>query len=548
MLKFKYKIKVYLGLFLLLVLNFSLKAQTYTFSNTSSNAHNTWNSSNNWASALSKSITVSGVPTSGQVLRQINLNLGSANSTNISTLQARLTDPDGNTVNIIGSGYFYATDFSKYVTISLRDHSKLKRLKDYTNSYLGMPYNQGYYRVETAGSFANFNTTTNVNGNWILEIIENTPTEIAFVSVELVFGESFFYLDISGSSANNNCAGAQCLQSANNEILIGTNDGYPQNQAIYPPLNISGCNWNAEKNNTAWFFFQPTAANVNVSVSGFSNNAQQSVVFKVDGDCGSPTYTMIACPTSMFVGSCNTTTGNQYLYHRTCYDGGIKFNHEYNLTGLTIGDNYLFIVDGQSGANTDFYIELQSGADNGCKGPLPVKISNLEVTCNSYAPELKWTTLSETNNDYFIIERARGKANQKELDFIEVGKVKGNGNSNIKQHYSFIDNIHLLLKEDEKVYYRMKQVDFNGAYEYSNLIAFDCKQKQSFTLYPNPASREVTILSRDNINISDIKILNHIGQQVFDYSLDNQTINLSGLAQGLYLVNVKGVTKRLIIR
>lgn len=529
---------------LIFVINLSVVgAQTYTFSNATANAHDSWNSSNNWSTPLSKTIAVSGVPTTGQVLRQINLNLGSANSTNITTLQARLKDPAGNTVNIIGSGYFYNTDYSKYVTISLRDHSKLKRLKDYTNSYLGMPYNHGYYRVETAGSFANFNTTTNVNGNWVLEIIENTGVEIAFISVELVFGTPFTYVDITGTSTNNNCAGAQCLQSANNEILLGTNNSYPQNQAIYPPLNISGCNWNAEKNNTSWFFFQPTSTNVNVSVSGFNNNVQQTVVFKIDGNCSSPTYTMIACPTSMFVGGCNTTTGNQFLYHRGCYDGGTKFNHEYNLTGLTVGDNYLFVIDGQSGANSDFYIELSSGADNGCRGPLPVKLSNFEVSCQSNLPELKWTTLTEINNDYFTVERAEGLPNEKELHFIEIAKIQGYGNSNIEQHYSFIDDSFKKNKTNIKTYYRLKQTDFDGQFEYFYPAMANCDVEQNeISIYPNPNEGKFTISGVKKGDV--VEVYSQLGIPILHDKVSENAlfdVDISALAKGIYFVKVQNM-------
>lgn len=345
----------------------SVVAQTtYTFSNTSANAHNTWDSGNNWATALTKPIAVSGVPTAGMVLRQVRLDLGSASGSNISTLTARLTDPAGNTVDLFAPGYFFNTDFSRFVNITFRDHPVLKRLNDYSNSFLGMPYSFGYYRVEQPDSYSTFNTTTQVNGTWTFAMIEATGTEIQFNGVELVFGPPFQYTDITGANANSACAGAQCLQSGNSDIVLATNVSYPQNQPNYPPLTVNGCNWNAEPNNTAWFYFIPSASTVNISVSGFTNNAQQTVVLRNNGTCDAPSYTMVGCPTSMFVSGCNTTTGDPLRYHRVCYDGGTKFNHGYTLTGLTVGQEYVLIVDGQSGANSTFYVEIASGADNGC--------------------------------------------------------------------------------------------------------------------------------------------------------------------------------------
>lgn len=352
---------------------------TYTFSNANGNAHNTWDSGNNWATALSKPITVSGVPTTGMVLRQVRLDLGSASGSNISTLTGRLTDPAGNTVDLFAPGYFFNTDFSRFVNITFRDHPVLKRLNDYSNSFLGMPYSFGYYRVEQPNSYSNFNTTDQVNGTWTFSMIEGTATEIQFNAVELVFGPPFQYTDITGANANNACAGAQCLQSGNGDIVLATNVSYPQGQPNYPPLTVNGCNWNAEPNNTAWFYFIPSASTVNISVSGFTNNAQQTIVLRNNGTCTAPSYSMVGCPTSMFVSGCNTTTGDPLRYHRVCYDGGTKFNHGYTLTGLTVGQEYVLIVDGQSGANSTFYVEIASGADNGCLVEEDPVITDLQV-------------------------------------------------------------------------------------------------------------------------------------------------------------------------
>lgn len=344
---------------------------TYTFSNATVAGHNAWDTGNNWATALDRPVNVTGVPTSGMVLRQIKLDLGSAAGSNISTLAGRLTDPAGNVLNVFNSGYFYNTDFSRYVDIHFRDHAFLKRLNDYTNSYLGMPYSFGYYRVETPGSFANLNTTTNVNGTWTFSLIESTGTEIQFNSVELVFGPPFTYVNITGSTDNSACAQSQCLQSGAGEIVLATNVAYPQNQPSYPGLNMGGCNWNAEPNNTAWFHFTATASTVEVSVSGFSNDAQQTVVLQNNGTCNAPTYSVVGCPESMFAPGCGTTNGHPTLYHRVCYAGGTKFNHGYTLTGLTPGQQYVLIVDGQAGVNSTFYIELTTGADNSCDAPEP---------------------------------------------------------------------------------------------------------------------------------------------------------------------------------
>lgn len=352
---------------------------TYSFENAEAEAHNTWDTGNDWATALTRSIAVSGVPTVGQVLRQVRLDLGSASGSNIGTLAARLTDPAGNTIDVFNAGYFFDTDFSRFVNITFRDHPALKRLDEFSNSFLGMPYSFGYYRTHQANSFSTLNTTAEVNGTWTFSMIENTGTEIQFNAVELVFGPPFNYQDITGGTANNNCAGAQCVQSGNSDILLATNVNYPQEQPNFPNLTLNGCNWNAEPNNTAWFYFVASAPAVELSVSGFTNDPQQTLVLRNTGSCDTPAWSLVGCPTSMFVGGCNTTTGNPTLYHRVCYDGGTKFNHGYTLSGLVVGGEYALVVDGQSGANSTFYIEVSSGADNGCAVQQDPVITDVEV-------------------------------------------------------------------------------------------------------------------------------------------------------------------------
>ncbi|MBX2979279.1 MAG: gliding motility-associated C-terminal domain-containing protein [Flavobacteriales bacterium] len=371
-----------------------------TFSNTDGNAHNTWDSGNNWNTALTKDVEVSGLPASGMVLRQINLSLGSTSGSNISTLAARLTDPQGNIINVFNAGYFYDTDFSRFVSIKLRDHAQLKRLNDYTNSYLGMPYSFGYYRVETPGSFASLNTTDAANGTWTFAMIEATGTEIQFNSVELVFGPAFNYVDITGGTDNSACAQAQCTQSGADQVLLATNVAYPQNQPNFPPLTLNGCNWNAEPNNTAWFYFVASEPTVSLSVSGFNNNVQQTLVLRNDGTCDAPAYTQVACPLSMFVNNCNTTTGDQFLYHRLCYDGGSKFNHGYTITGLVPGQEYVLLVDGQSAANTTFYLEIASGADNACAPVVEVpEITDVVVENSGCGNDSGSITITATGTD-----------------------------------------------------------------------------------------------------------------------------------------------------
>lgn len=77
---------------------------------------------------------------------------------------------------------------------------------------------------------------------------------------------------------------------------------------------------------------------------------------------------------------------------------------------------------------------LTNGATLDCTPVLPVTISSFNNTCKNGNTLLKWSTASETNNDYFAIERS-----DQDFQFYEIGRVMGSGNSNTNNNYSFLD-------------------------------------------------------------------------------------------------------------
>ncbi|NRA12263.1 MAG: hypothetical protein HRT57_09945 [Crocinitomicaceae bacterium] len=85
--------------------------------------------------------------------------------------------------------------------------------------------------------------------------------------------------------------------------------------------------------------------------------------------------------------------------------------------------------------------------------PLPVTLTHFEGSCNGTETELNWTTASEINNDYFILEKSMDG-----FYFSNVATITGAGNSNGIITYSHIDS----ELNNQTTYYRLKQVDFNG--------------------------------------------------------------------------------------
>jgi len=121
---------------------------------------------------------------------------------------------------------------------------------------------------------------------------------------------------------------------------------------------------------------------------------------------------------------------------------------------------------------------------------------------------LDWVTATELNNLGFEIQRS--------LDnniFVTVGFIEGRGNSTTNQYYSFTDE-----SIAGKVYYRLKQVDYNGSYNYSDVIEVDGVTVSTLQLeqnYPNPFNPATTIKYQlGNDGFVNLKVFNSLGEEV----------------------------------
>lgn len=188
-------------------------------------------------------------------------------------------------------------------------------------------------------------------------------------------------------------------------------------------------------------------------------------------------------------------------------------------------------------------------------GPIPLPIELLQFNGNYHDNNslLYWLTASETDNDYFIVERSNDGSH-----FYTVGKVEGAGNSSIVLNY------HLRNYEpiDKVAYFRLKQVDFNGHFTYSKTIALrntKAAVNQHLNLYPQPATTDVFIEQGLFVNGQTFatEIINTQGALVqrdlhtSDES-GNLLLHISNLAQGMYLLRitdgVNQLTKPLIVQ
>ena len=140
---------------------------------------------------------------------------------------------------------------------------------------------------------------------------------------------------------------------------------------------------------------------------------------------------------------------------------------------------------------------------------LPVELISFTASIDPTGVNLNWSTASELNNDKFEIQKKTDSG-----EFIAIGFVKGQGTSTQKNNYSFLDKD----TDSGKYYYRLKQIDFDGNYEYSKVVAVEFNPIITYSLeqnYPNPfnPSTEINFTLANSGNIT-LKVYDSLGIEV----------------------------------
>jgi hypothetical protein len=164
----------------------------------------------------------------------------------------------------------------------------------------------------------------------------------------------------------------------------------------------------------------------------------------------------------LFLPNLTWTTNTIYPTQINAYVGGLNTAIMVNASQTTNNLNYL---------NT----------------PLPIELLSFEAQCHENGIELNWVTSSETNNDYFTIQKSKNTR-----DFVDITRINGAGNSNNYQYYSYND----ADGENGTTYYRLKQTDYNGKFTYSKTIYSNCSNISNFTDAYNlfiSSEKEITI-------------------------------------------------------
>lgn len=184
---------------------------------------------------------------------------------------------------------------------------------------------------------------------------------------------------------------------------------------------------------------------------------------------------------------------------------------------------------------------------------LPVELTSFSANNVNGNVELLWKTATEKNNNGFDVERKSATG-----EFVKIGFVKGKGTTTDLSIYSFTDK-----NVKENFSYRLKQIDFDGTFAYSNIVnASASTLPTTFTLaqnFPNPFNPSTSIsYSLPKAGVVTLAIFNTLGQKVKEVvngfqEVGNYTvaINASDLSSGNYIYNIslngQSINKKMLL-
>ncbi len=170
------------------------------------------------------------------------------------------------------------------------------------------------------------------------------------------------------------------------------------------------------------------------------------------------------------------------------------------------------------------------GAAGNKNAILPVNLINFKANCVNKNVKLNWQTASESNNDYFDIERSTDG-----LSYANFLRVNGNGTTNEQHNYTAYDEQPLA----GNTYYRLKQVDFNGSTTYYNPQMVNCADDANSSIYPNPNNG--TFLIKGLQEESELQLIDALGKNLLtkNVSANETTYEVTTLQEGIYFLLIK---------
>ena len=207
----------------------------------------------------------------------------------------------------------------------------------------------------------------------------------------------------------------------------------------------------------------------------------------------------------------NFSTGRIQMYYNT--DDGVTDRNTLAVAhddGSSMWQNFSGVAtangtgDITSTVFTNFNSYFALANPPGGGNPLPIELSSFSATLKNKNVDIKWTTQSELNNDFFTVERSSDNET-----YAAIGTIDGAGNSTQVHHYSYTDNNPMKGLS----YYRLRQTDFDGQSQHNMPTVINNMGSSLFTIYPNPAkSGKVNLVGDDGSSLKNISVQDITGK------------------------------------
>jgi len=225
--------------------------------------------------------------------------------------------------------------------------------------------------------------------------------------------------------------------------------------------------------------------------------------------------------------------GNVIFSQKNNYNTTATFDTEGIYTLQFMGtDTSLLTSNNRFFTLTDYItITINKG---GNIAPLPIELISFEASSVVDGVNLSWITSSEINNEGFEIEHSTDGRIWERIDF-----VPGFGNTTDQQNYRYLHE----SPSEGLNYYRLKQLDFDGVFSYTDIEVVEIKIDKEIKIYPSLATNEINIQLNQAANReTTIEIFDFMGRVVHVENLaedsSEHVINISNLHQGHYILRI----------
>lgn len=322
--------------------------------------------------------------------------------------------------------------------------------------------------------------------------------------------------------------------------------------------DLDNLGWNIVSSTTSWpswdLMLAPTQNASNIT---FSNFTATSVTVNWNNGNGSkrlllvkPDITIDAFPLD---GSDYTANASFTAAPTLGADVKVVYNGTGNsvkVTGLQTGKTYYFRVveynNSTATGNNSLYQLGGNPVGMRVAGALPVKLVSFDAKLLNNDVNLAWMSAQEINASKYVVQRSSNGN-----DFEEIGTIGAKENTSQKTAYYFTDHLNNIYSA--KLFYRLKMVDKDGTFDYSQVITIIPDSKNRISVSPNPAKDMLTITGK---NIVKAEVVDIAGRRVIRKTFTGNSdaiLNVSALTSGVYTIWITETsgaiqTKRIVVQ